>query len=57
MIVQLYLNLLKTGRLITSHLGFGVVRVQIGSNFGSSNLGSSRVSGRSGSGRVGNQVV
>jgi hypothetical protein len=46
-----------SGRLISGHLRFRVVRVRVRSNFESSNFGLSRVSVRSGSGRVGFRVV
>jgi hypothetical protein len=53
-IVQLYLNLLKSGRvsgrLISSHLKFWGVWVQVRSDFESSIFGLSRVSGHSSSG-------
>jgi hypothetical protein len=39
--------------LISGHLGFRIVRVRIGSNFGSFDLGSSRISSHSGSDRSG----
>jgi hypothetical protein len=43
--------------LISGHVGFRVVLVQIGSDYGSFDLGSSRISGRSGSDWVGFQII